>query len=103
MQILKTIPTVVSENMYDVLTIEHKYYTQQSEWVLLLSRIYIINDIIRLLGKRGMSRNKDLLNRIPVYLKVVARIRTIDNKLLDVLNLDFRYELELLKSKVGRR
>ena len=103
MQILQTIPTIVKDDMYDVLYIDHKYYTKQSEWVLLLARIYTINDLIRLLGNKGMARNKDLLNRIPVYLKVVERIRTIDYKLPGMLNLDFSYELATLKKKVGHR
>ena len=103
MQILQTIPTITNVDMYDVLFIDHKYYTKQSEWVLLLSRIYTINDLVRLLGKKGMSRNKDLLNKLPVYLKAKDRARTIEGKLPDMLNLDFIYELSVLKKKVGHR
>lgn len=103
MQILQTIPSIVNENMYDALFIDHKYYTKQSEWVLLLSRIYTINDMVRLLGKKGISRNKDLLSKLPVYIKELSNSRTIDNKLPAMLNLNFEYELATLKKKIGKR
>ena len=43
--------------MYDTLFINHKYYTKQSEWVLLLTRIYAINDLDQIAGHRSASRN----------------------------------------------
>lgn len=103
-QVLHMLPTIVNENMIDALYINNPWFNRQSEWTIWVARIKYIDFLIDLIGKRGVSRNKHLLNRLP------SRIRELENRsthyehmLPNELLTDMNYHIENIKEKIGRR
>jgi len=98
-ELLKNIPAVSENDMYEVLRLDVKFYTAQSKWVTLISRISIIKSIIDIGDRNGMKRNKDLLNSIPSWLKELRRNNLTNNILTSEINNDMIY----LDNLLGKR
>jgi len=81
-RLLKSLPAIAESTVNDVLHIRHKYYTMQSKWVLWVSRVSYIDMFLHIIGVRGIRRNKDILNKLPVVLKRLERSSVL-NKILD--------------------
>ena len=104
-QLYKTIPLVSNKNVYELLRISNRYYTKQSEWVLILARIPVIKDTLVNLGPRGISKNKTPINRLSYKIKEVERSKTIEKKLDDLTYIETNHMLDLdyIEEIVGRR
>lgn len=108
-QTLLSVPTIYNKDMLSTLHIGHKFYTKQSEWALWLARTSIIADLLNLLNSKGIRRNTDLLNTLPVLVKQMKRSATGTmprklNHMDDVMLLaDFEMSLDIIKKKIGRR
>ena len=101
----ETIPMIYVKNAYELLHVTNKYYTKQSEWVLVLSRIPIIKDTLVNLGARGIAKNKTIINRLAYRLKEIERSKTIEHKLDNLTYIETNYliDLDYIKDIVGRR
>lgn len=103
-QLLRTIPTIVNNDMIDTLYINRPVYNRQSEWALWVARIRYINFIIDILGERGRNRNKQELNTLPALIRMLENRSTdIYSQLPDDLHSEFNMYLEQIKNKIGRR
>lgn len=81
-QFLLNIPGISNKTSYEYLQINHRHYTAHSEWVIWLARLRYIYLIIKLLGKEGYRRNRDLINayRIDIkYFKQTNKLNTVDD------------------------
>lgn len=67
--LLKAIPLVNHLNVYEMLKINAPFITTQIEWVIILSRIFIIYDLLNIMDKSGRSANSHLINDIPDMLR----------------------------------
>lgn len=108
-QTILSVPTIYNVDMLATLYIGHKFYTQQSEWVLWLSRTNVVADLLTLLNSKGIRRNAGLLNVLPVLVKQMKRalagvISQKFNKTGDIMLIaDFEMSLDIIKKKIGRR
>jgi len=104
-QLYKTIPTIVNDNMYQALQIRKDYFTKQSEWVLFVSRIPTIYYTLLVLGEKGIKRNKDKLTRLPAKIKQIERSKTLESKLQHevVIDTELQMQLDYIESIVGKR
>lgn len=98
-ELLKNIPAVSEDDMYEVLRLDVKFYTAQSKWVTLVSRVSFIKEIIEISGNNGLKRNKDLLNSIPSWLKELKRNNLTNN----VLTNSIRNNISYLENLLGKR
>jgi len=73
-QLFLTIPAIEQENMDGVLRLHKQFFTRQSEWILWVSRIRYIYDLMLYIGKKGEVKNKDELYYLP------AMIRRLENR-----------------------
>lgn len=102
--LLDTIPAAYSETMNNVLEIDIKYYTAQSEWVIWLSRIFVINDLIDILGEKGRIRNVLLINELPVKMRLLDNRSTrLEGMLPEVIYERYVNTINGIKLKVGKR
>lgn len=108
-QTILSVPTIYNKDMLETLSIGHKFFTTQSLWVLWLARTNTIADLLSILSSKGIRRNTDLLNTLPVQVKQMKRsgTGTIEQKLNhtdDVIIIaDFEMSLDIIKKKIGRR
>jgi len=104
-QLYKTIPTIVNDNMYQALQISDMYFSKQSEWVLFITRIPVIYYTLLVLGKKGINRNKNLLTRLPTKIKQIERSKTLETKLQHevVIETEIQMQLDYIESIVGKR
>jgi len=103
-ELLKTIPTIVNDNMYETLRLHKSYYNKQSKWVLWVSRIDDIVTIHKTIGKRGYKINRGLYNIIPYDLKLMERGEsTYDDKVGPILLSEIYGNIEYLHDKLGKR
>lgn len=103
-QLLYNIPTLLHDNMKDVLWFNNTFPTRQSLWSLWVSRIEYMVFLLDLLGERGMSKNEQIINKIPFEIKRLENGSTeIRNKLPPVLITEFYNNIEKLKDKLGKR
>lgn len=103
-QLIKMVPTVVNKDMLETLYINRAVYTRQSEWAIWIARLKYINFVIDILGERGVHRNRDLLYRMPSRIKALENRSTeFESKLPNELLTDYKYEIENIKQKLGRR
>lgn len=103
-QLLDSVPMLVKNNANELLYIDNKYYTVQSKWVLYISRLKYVLLLITLMGKKGRSRNRDLLTTLPAYIKQIERSSVVvlnsdDNAII----LEKANTVEQIKKIVGRR
>jgi hypothetical protein len=102
--LLETIPAAYSVNMDNVLAIDINYYTAQSEWVIWLSRIFVINDLIDILGEKGRIRNVLLINELPVKMRLLDNRSTrLEGMLPEVIYNRYIDTINSIKEKVGKR
>ena len=103
-QLLLTIPTIYQSNMIDVLFINLPYATRQSEWVIWVSRIKYISFILDILGDKGITRNKPMLNSLPSYIRMLKNRSTdIESQLPQEMLNDIEYHIEKISNILGRR
>ena len=103
-QLIKMIPTVTHKDMLEALYINRKYPTRQSEWAIWIARLKYINFLIDILGERGVARNRDLFYTLPSKIKALENRSTYFESILpNVMLTDYKYEIENIKSKIGRR
>lgn len=102
-QLLLQVP-LINSNAIDVLNIKHKYYTSQSLWVLWVTRIELIANIITIMGEKGKKRNTDLFNVLPTKIKELENRKTIISSNLgaDVLY-NIEYHINIIKNEIGKR
>lgn len=103
-QLLLHIPTFFDENMVKTLLIRLPYYTRQSEWVIWASRISYILNLLELLNTTGMTKNKELVNRLPVFIRQLENrstnlVRQVSGNVLSKILKD----IEKIKVITGRR
>jgi len=72
-QLLLSIPVIVEDNALEIVKLTHTYFTAQSKWVLYISRIKVILKLLKVFNKRGIARNKDIVNELPFILKTILR------------------------------
>jgi hypothetical protein len=102
--VLETIPAVSEDSMWNVLKIDLNYYTSQSEWVLWVSRIYTIRDILSVLGEKGLARNTSLTNQLPVKIRMLENRSTqLETKLDEDQYIKYLYAIDDIKKIVGKR
>lgn len=103
-QMLKMVPAINNDNMLETLYINRPIYNRQSEWAIWIARLRYITFIIDILGERGVNKNRDLLYRLPSRIKELENRSTHFEMMLPNEMLTFyKYEIEKLKQKVGRR
>lgn len=103
--ILLQIPGLISKNMLDVLNTGVTYYTKQSEWVLWVSRLSIVSNILDLIGKRGKRKNSDIINILPVIIKSISRSTNIvkNDNIPEIASMDISIAIDNIKYKIGVR
>lgn len=102
--ILEHIPSLTDRSSRTTLLINNKYYTLQSEWLLWVSRVDTIYNIIKLLGPRGIRKNKYHINRLSSKIKEMEnRDVFIEQKIPALVYYDYQEKIEYLKQLVGRR
>jgi len=100
-QLLDTIPTLYHTSMLDVIRIKHNIFTTQSYWVLVISRLKYISDLIDFLGKKGLARNTEYTSSLPLTIK---RIRNTNYTILDKrLKNKIKKYLNNIDNKIGKR
>ena len=103
-QLLESVPTIYNNNMHEALLINKPFYNKQSEWVLWVSRIKYINNLITILGEKGQRKNKTEINSLPANIKALERRQTkIDDKLEPELLMNFYQDINEIKKVVGSR
>lgn len=103
-QLLDSIPTFSGAKMKDIISLESRYFTTQSMWVLWLARIEDIVNLYKILGKKGYRRNKDLFHRIPIILKLIERrASNIEDRLPILLKMRFDSAVKFLNKELGKR
>lgn len=103
-QLIETIPCVYNTDMNVAVTINKSIYNKQSEWVLWVARISYIRNLIEIMGKRGLRKNKDEVNSLPSKIKLLERRETnVDTQLdIEFMN-NFYQDIRLIKKEVGSR
>ena len=103
-QLLKTIPSIYNNNMIEALHINKDIFNIRSYWVLVVARLKIVLNLIKILDKHGMKRNKDLINRIPVDLKEIERRSSyVENKLPILFEIELQETINELNNLLGKR
>ena len=64
-RIINTLPAYGGGDLIDSLILNNKVYTSQSYWFLWMSRVDDILFILDFLGKRGATKNKALITKLP--------------------------------------
>lgn len=103
-QLINSVPTITHKDMLEALYINRKYPTRQSEWAIWIARLKYMNFLIDILGERGVARNRDLLYHLPSKIKALENRSTHFEMILpNVMLTDFKFEIEKIKQKIGRR
>jgi len=76
---------LINSNLFDLLHIEHTYYTVQSEWMLWLSRTNDIYNMLYMLSKNGNKRNRDMLSRVKLSLRRIRQTNSLESSIDNIL------------------
>lgn len=103
-QFLQSIPCIYHKDALEILHLRTSYFNAQSSWVIFLSRIFIIRDIINVLDHRGIQQNLHYTNQLPILFKSLENRSTrLDLYNIPGLELDLKETIEEIKEKIGRR
>jgi len=103
-QLLKSIPTLVSQDMYTALTIDQTIYNKQSKWVLWVSRMHAVRVLYDMLGKRGHKLNRDQFYSLPYELKLMGnRESQYSDKLGSVDMSVMKDDIDHMHAALGKR
>jgi len=94
-QEILSIPSIVNGTMLGALYISHRYFTLQSKWVLFLARIPYMKFLVAITGSRGVKRNLDILNRVPIMLKKLERSNVMKTRMETVPRLYMKFILDV--------
>lgn len=83
---------------YELLKINSKYNTSQNEWVIWLSRIFIIYNLLVLMDKGGRATNSGLINSIPSTLRNLKNRSTSFSALPNSIHLELEDVIEKIKN-----
>jgi len=98
-QMMMSIPTLIKEDMLDVLVLHKDYFNRQSKWVLWVSRLADIADIYKMLGKRGKRLNKSLYMSLRYAIK---NLKNRDTQVLDKLDKSNRNHFKAQLNYLGK-
>lgn len=101
-QLLLSMPVVSNVSMVDTLQIHLPFYSSRSEWLLWISRIRYIYKLLIFLGDKGMARNKEVVNYLPIQirrLKNRATLITLPAELVE----EYKVTLDNISVLVGKR
>jgi hypothetical protein len=79
--VLKSFPSVCSDNLLQTLKLPDVSLTRQVWWGLLLSRLKICKTLLELGGDPGVRRNTSLLNALIIDLKYMKTSRVLESML----------------------
>ena len=77
-RVINTVPTLINDNMLDMLRLGNQFHTAQSLWSKWLARVDDMIFLLEFLGERGRQRNRELITRLPYKIKAIRnRVTTL--------------------------
>jgi len=103
--VLDSVPMLFGKTTSDVLLLSNSVYTQQSNWLLAVCRLPYIAELIDVLGKRGIAKNKSELSKLPVEIKRLERMYNDIGSMIPDSYLSGLYSsnIDEIKMKIGKR
>jgi hypothetical protein len=96
------IPTIYNNNMLETLKINNYLFTKQSLWVLYISRLKYVSNMLDILDTKGIKRNRAELNKLPRILKELKNRSTeLDNKLNENIMFNIEYYIDNIQKHIG--
>jgi len=103
-QLVNSIPTFSGNDMFDILRLNQRYYNTQSEWVLWVTRIKYVYQLLVVMGKRGRATNLSLVNKLPVIFRYLEnRASRLEDALNEDMLEEFNTHVKKIKELVGKR
>lgn len=100
--ILKFIPMVYYKDAKELLDIKHRYNNTNTEWLIVLSRVFVVRDMLNIMGERGMDTNLNLVNEIKITFRYLeSRHIKLDSIPMDGIKEDVSNALLTIKEKIN--
>lgn len=96
---LRNIHLIDNENAYDIM-FEPELGNRQSRWAYFLSKVPCLLMLLNMTDKNNAKKNKDTLNELKIYLKLLERERSMDHINNDEIELNFILNFNILKQKL---